>query len=58
MNNNFGYIGALTAAWTTMNIKRVKKGGPNNKPNLQFLIYWLLFCLGFFIGLLIFNLLK
>jgi hypothetical protein len=41
-----------------MNIKRVKKGGPNNKPNLQFLIYWLLFCLGFFIGLLIFNLLK
>ena len=57
MNNNFGYIGALTAAWTTMNIKRAK-GGPENKPNLQFLIYWLVFCLGFFIALLIFNLLK
>lgn len=39
------YIGALTAAWTAMNINKGKKNTKVEIPNL--VIYWLLFCFSF-----------
>jgi len=49
------YIGALVAAWTTMNMKRKNK--QPEKPNI-FLICWLLFCFGFLFTYLIFLMIK
>lgn len=47
------YIGGLVAAWTSMNNRSNKN---NNKPNLKFVKYWLLFCFSFLITLIIIKL--
>jgi hypothetical protein len=54
---NLPYLGALTAAWTRMNLdKRRKSAGvlPNEKPvhAPRWVLYWALFCTGALIGLL------
>ena len=49
---NFGYIGALVASWTTTNIRQ--KRNKNQKYTNVWVVYWLLFCFGFMLGILIF----
>lgn len=47
------YIGGLVAAWTAMNMRNKNK--KEVKMNLTFVKYWLLFCLGFLITLLMLS---
>ena len=49
------YIGGLVAAWTAMNARQNKGLNTNLKMN-KFVVYWLLFCLGFMLTQLIYLL--
>ncbi len=50
---NFGYIDALVASWTTTNIRQKRNKNQKSKNTNIWVVYWLLFCFGFMLGILI-----
>ncbi len=50
---NFGYIGALVASWTTTNIRQKRNKNQKTKNTNVWVFYWLSFCFGFMLGILI-----